>query len=79
MFANFNKRTKTSLCEALNLSRAKMEYDCIVVGIGGFGSASIAHLAKSGLKVLGIEKFGSVHCNGKIDHFNNDFMLQSCN
>ncbi len=40
-------------------------YDCIVVGIGGHGSASLAYLAKSGLKVLGLEQFKPVHKHGR--------------
>lgn len=40
-------------------------YDCIVVGIGGHGSAIVANLAKSGLKVLGLEQFSPVHNKGK--------------
>jgi sarcosine oxidase len=39
-------------------------YDCIVIGLGGHGSAAVAQLAKLGLKVLGIEKYSSNHCNG---------------
>ena len=30
----------------------------IVVGVGGLGSAALFHLARSGLRVLGIERFG---------------------
>jgi sarcosine oxidase len=33
-------------------------YDVIVVGVGGLGSAALFHLARSGLGVLGIERFG---------------------
>lgn len=33
-------------------------YDVIVVGVGGLGSAALFHLARSGLRVLGIERFG---------------------
>lgn len=40
-------------------------YDCIVVGIGGHGSASLAYLAKSGQKVLGLEQFKPVHKHGQ--------------
>ena len=29
-------------------------WDCIVVGLGGHGSSSIAHLASKGLKVISI-------------------------
>lgn len=39
-------------------------YDCIVVGIGGHGSASLAYLAKEGQKVLGLEQFKPVHKHG---------------
>jgi sarcosine oxidase len=33
-------------------------FDVIVVGVGGLGSAAVFHLARSGLRVLGIERFG---------------------
>ena len=36
-------------------------YDAIVIGIGGMGSATVYHLAKRGLNVLGIEQFGIPH------------------
>lgn len=36
-------------------------YDAIVIGIGGMGSATLYHLAKRGLNVLGIEQFGIPH------------------
>ena len=39
-------------------------YDAIVVGLGGMGSAALYHLAKRGLKVLGIEQFGIAHDRG---------------
>jgi sarcosine oxidase len=32
-------------------------FDVIVVGVGGLGSAALFHLARSGLRVLGIERF----------------------
>jgi sarcosine oxidase len=32
-------------------------FDVIVVGVGGLGSAALYHLARSGLRVLGIERF----------------------
>lgn len=34
-----------------------MAYDVIVVGIGGMGSAACWHLARRGLRVLGLERF----------------------
>jgi sarcosine oxidase len=33
-------------------------FDVIVVGVGGLGSAALFHLTRSGLRVLGIERFG---------------------
>ncbi len=38
-----------------------MTYDAIVVGIGGMGSAALYHLARRGLKVLGVEQFDIPH------------------
>jgi sarcosine oxidase len=39
-------------------------FDVIVIGVGGFGSGAFYHLAKRGLKVLGIEQFGVAHDRG---------------
>jgi sarcosine oxidase len=39
-------------------------FDCIVLGLGGMGSASLYHLANRGLKVLGLERFGKAHSLG---------------
>ncbi len=39
-------------------------YDAIVVGVGGMGSAAVYHLARSGCKVLGLERFGIAHAFG---------------
>lgn len=36
-------------------------YDVIVLGVGGFGSGAFDHLARRGLKVLGIERFAIAH------------------
>ena len=33
-------------------------FDAIVVGVGGLGSAALFHLARRGLRVLGIDRFG---------------------
>ena len=38
--------------------------DVIVMGCGGFGSAAMYHLAKRGLKVLGIDRFHPPHDQG---------------
>ncbi len=39
-------------------------YDCIVLGVGGFGSGALYHLARRGLRVLGIDRFGVAHDRG---------------
>ncbi|MFG3254629.1 N-methyl-L-tryptophan oxidase [Streptomyces sp. NPDC048172] len=39
-------------------------FDVIVVGLGGMGSATAAHLAARGTRVLGIEKHGPAHNRG---------------
>ena len=36
-------------------------YDAIVIGVGGMGSATVYHLAKSGARVLGLERFTVPH------------------
>jgi sarcosine oxidase len=38
-----------------------MQYDAIVLGIGGMGSATVYHLAKRGWRILGIEQFSIPH------------------
>src|SRR4029079_6609373 len=39
-------------------------YDAIVSGLGAVGSATLYHLARNGVSVLGIEQFGPVHALG---------------
>jgi sarcosine oxidase len=39
-------------------------YDVIVVGVGAMGAAACWHLARRGVRVLGIEQFGIVHAMG---------------
>lgn len=39
-------------------------YDAIVIGLGGMGSAALAHLALRGRRVLGLEQFDPVHALG---------------
>src|SRR5579872_7149882 len=39
-------------------------YDVIVVGLGSMGSGACYHLAKRGVRVLGLEKFDIPHANG---------------
>jgi sarcosine oxidase len=40
------------------------EYDTIVVGVGGMGSAAAAHLAERGQDVLGLERYDVPHSMG---------------
>lgn len=39
-------------------------YDVIVLGLGGMGSAALYHLAKRGVRVCGVEQFGIAHDMG---------------
>lgn len=39
-------------------------FDCIVLGVGGFGSGALYHLAKRGVRALGIDRFGVAHDRG---------------
>lgn len=39
-------------------------HDVIVVGLGAMGSASLYHLARRGLRVLGLEQFAPLHDRG---------------
>ncbi len=39
-------------------------WDCIVLGVGGFGSGTLYHLARRGARVLGIEQFTVAHDRG---------------
>ncbi len=41
-----------------------MSYDAIVIGLGGMGSATAAHLARRGWRVLGLEQFDLLHERG---------------
>ena len=41
-----------------------MHYDVAVVGLGGMGSAILAHCAGRGAKVIGLEQFGRGHALG---------------
>jgi sarcosine oxidase len=39
-------------------------FDAIVVGLGGMGSAAVAHAASRGQRVLGLEQFQPAHAHG---------------
>ncbi|USZ66920.1 N-methyl-L-tryptophan oxidase [Halorussus salilacus] len=42
----------------------RSEYDAVVLGVGGVGSAAVYHLAKRGVEVLGIERYDVPHARG---------------
>ncbi len=42
----------------------RAHYDVIVLGVGGFGSAACYHLARRGVRVLGLEQFPLLHDRG---------------
>ena len=44
--------------------RSPQVYDVIVVGVGGMGSAACYHLARRGLRTLGLERFDIPHTMG---------------
>ena len=37
------------------------DYDAIIIGVGGMGSATVYHLARRGWKVLGLEQYNIPH------------------
>lgn len=39
-------------------------FDCIVLGVGGFGASALYHLARRGVRALGVERFGVAHDRG---------------
>jgi len=39
-------------------------YDVVVAGLGGFGSSAAAHLARRGLRVLGLDPRPAAHTEG---------------
>ena len=43
---------------------SEREYDVIIVGLGAMGSATLYHLAKRGVRVLGLEQFPPLHDRG---------------
>jgi sarcosine oxidase len=45
-------------------TRVPLAYDVIVVGLGAMGSAAVFHLARSGQRVLGIDRFRPRHTLG---------------
>jgi len=43
------------------LARQMSDYDVIVIGVGGMGSATVYELARRGVRVLGLERFDIPH------------------
>ena len=50
--------------EALRSGCMRRIYDAMVVGLGAMGSATLYHLARAGLKVLGVDQFSPPHEHG---------------
>lgn len=46
------------------MARRANTYDVIVAGVGAMGAAACWHLARRGLRVLGLEQFGIPHARG---------------
>ncbi|MES1181617.1 MAG: FAD-dependent oxidoreductase, partial [Flavobacterium sp.] len=53
LFAQIQKQTEKTFDQS--------NYDVIVLGVGSMGSSACYHLAKRGLKVLGLEQFDIPH------------------
>lgn len=51
-------------------------YDVIVIGLGGMGSAAACQLARRGVRVLGLERFGAAHDQGS-SHGNSRIIRQA--
>src|SRR5205814_4702003 len=49
---------------ALAASQQMKNYECIVIGLGGMGSAAGYHLARRGSRVLGIDRYSPPHARG---------------
>lgn len=46
------------------MTAVEQAYDIIVLGVGGWGSATLHHLARRGLRVAGVEQFSVGHDRG---------------
>ena len=46
------------------MAASDQQYDVIVIGVGGMGSATCHHLARNGLDVLGLERYDIPHTMG---------------
>lgn len=46
------------------MADTERRFDCVVVGLGAMGSAALYHLARRGVRVLGVEQFPLFHNRG---------------
>lgn len=53
-----------------------MSWDAVVLGLGGMGSAALAHLAARGQRVIGLERFAPLHAFGS-SHGNSRIIRQT--
>ncbi|MGH7716092.1 MAG: N-methyl-L-tryptophan oxidase, partial [Vulcanimicrobiaceae bacterium] len=53
-----------------------MSWDTVVLGLGGMGSATLAHLASRGRRVIGLERFAPLHAFGS-SHGNSRIIRQT--
>ncbi|MGA3038936.1 MAG: N-methyl-L-tryptophan oxidase [Vulcanimicrobiaceae bacterium] len=53
-----------------------MSWDAIVLGLGGMGSAALAHVASRGRRVIGLERFAPLHSFGS-SHGNSRIIRQT--
>lgn len=54
---------------------SRMTYDVAIVGVGGMGSAAAYHLARRGLRVLAVERYGIAHDHGSSHGLSRIFRL----
>src|SRR5512132_893621 len=57
-------RTSSQWPSPVDRAMSEMVFDAIVAGLGAHGSAAAYHLAKRGLRVLGLERFARGHTLG---------------
>lgn len=48
----------------MDIDRAVLETDYAVIGLGVLGASTLYYLARSGGKVVGIDRYGPPHCHG---------------
>jgi sarcosine oxidase len=58
---NFTTVTKDPQLQSRARTVDRHSYDVVVIGLGAMGSATLFHLARRGLRVLGVEQFSQGH------------------